>query len=176
MTTKNLRYNLETINDIIFQGFDYSLPEKTMKIISEIALQVGAPDYVRTPVFQKRENPLKSEQQIARSNWKKLFPFATKFKRRLVLIADTHLRYSPRHWSKAPTQIGSSQALGGQLTPPGSPSRGAGWAVPRVEDGACGGSSSAGCGSSSPPSHLAMTTLATVLPTTFVAVRPISRK
>jgi hypothetical protein len=36
-----------------------------MKIISEIALQVGAPDYVRTPVFQKRENPMKSEQQVA---------------------------------------------------------------------------------------------------------------
>ena len=72
MTTKNLRYNLETINDIIFQGFDYSLPEKTMKIISEIALQVGAPDYVRTPVFQKRENPMKSEQQIAqKENFKR---------------------------------------------------------------------------------------------------------
>ena len=65
MATKTLRYNLDTINDIIFQGFDYSLPEKTMKIISEIALQVGAPDYVRTPVFQKRENPMKSEQQVA---------------------------------------------------------------------------------------------------------------
>jgi len=72
MTTKTLRYNLETINDIIFQGFDYSLPEKTMKLISEIALQVGAPDYVRTPVFQKRDNPMKSEQQIAqKENFKR---------------------------------------------------------------------------------------------------------
>ena len=64
MATKSLRYNLETINDIIFQGFDYSLPEDTMKIISEISLQVGAPDYVRTPVFQKRENPLKGEMSV----------------------------------------------------------------------------------------------------------------
>jgi hypothetical protein len=72
MATKTLRYNLDTINDIIFQGFDYSLPDKTMKIISEIALQVGAPDYVRTPVFQKRENPMKSEQQVAqKENFKK---------------------------------------------------------------------------------------------------------
>jgi hypothetical protein len=72
MATKTLRYNLDTINDIIFQGFDYSLPEKTMKIISEIALQVGAPDYVRTPVFQKRENPMKSEQQVAqKENFKR---------------------------------------------------------------------------------------------------------
>jgi len=68
MATKTLRYNLDTINDIIFQGFDYLLPDKTMKIISEIALQVGAPDYVRTPVFQKRENPMKSEQPVAQKD------------------------------------------------------------------------------------------------------------
>ena len=71
MTTKTLRYNLDTINDIIFQGFDYSLPENTMKIISEIALQVGAPDYVRTPVFQKRENPLKSDQSESQKDFSK---------------------------------------------------------------------------------------------------------
>ena len=61
METINNRYTLQTINDIIFQGFDYSLPESTVKIISEIALQVGAPDYVKTPVFQKRDNTLKGD-------------------------------------------------------------------------------------------------------------------
>ena len=67
METISNRYTLQKINDIIFQGFDYSLPETTIKIISEIALQVGAPDYVRTPVFQKRENvsTLKSENTIS---------------------------------------------------------------------------------------------------------------
>jgi hypothetical protein len=60
MTTKI--YTLEKINDILFQGFDYKLPDDTLKIISELALQVGSPDYVKTPVFQKRENPMKSEQ------------------------------------------------------------------------------------------------------------------
>lgn len=61
MTTANLKYSLENINGIIFQGFDYTLPEKTLKIISELALHVGAPDYVKTPVFKKRENPIKQE-------------------------------------------------------------------------------------------------------------------
>ena len=61
MTTKTLRYTLENTNDIIFQGFDYVLPEKTLKIISDLALQVGSPDYVRTPIFQKRENILKTD-------------------------------------------------------------------------------------------------------------------
>ena len=74
MAAKTQRYTLETINDIIFQGFDYALPEVTMKLISEIALKVGAPDYVRTPVFQKRENPLKSElhqQVLQKDSYKK---------------------------------------------------------------------------------------------------------
>jgi len=61
MTTKTFKYTLEDINNIIFQGFNYELPSKTFTTISELALQVGSPDYVRTPVFQKRENPMKVE-------------------------------------------------------------------------------------------------------------------
>lgn len=53
-----MRYTLDDINKIIFEGFDYNLPENTLEIISQLALQVGSPDYVRTPVFKKRENPL----------------------------------------------------------------------------------------------------------------------
>ena len=56
-----MTYTLETINSIIFDGFDYKLPEKTLEIISSLALQVGSPDYVKTPVFQKRDNPMKVE-------------------------------------------------------------------------------------------------------------------
>jgi hypothetical protein len=56
-----MKYTLSTIQDILFQGFDFTLPEETLKIISELALQVGSPDYVKTPVFQKRENPMKVE-------------------------------------------------------------------------------------------------------------------
>jgi len=56
-----MRYTLDNINDILFQGFDYKMPEETLKIISELALQVGSPDYVKTPVFKKRENPMKVE-------------------------------------------------------------------------------------------------------------------
>lgn len=59
MTTQTMKYTLSTIQDILFQGFDFTLPEETLKIISELALQVGSPDYVKTPVFQKRENPMK---------------------------------------------------------------------------------------------------------------------
>jgi hypothetical protein len=59
--TQVLKYSLNDINNIIFQGFDFKLPEVTLKIISDLTSQVGSPDYVKTPVFQKKENPMKTE-------------------------------------------------------------------------------------------------------------------
>ena len=67
MATK-LRYTLNDFNNIIFNGFNYELPAETIRIISELALEVGSPDYVKTPIFQKRENPMKTEVSSAVSN------------------------------------------------------------------------------------------------------------
>ena len=53
---KILRYNLEDFKNITFDGFLITLPEETLQKISEIALQVGSPTYVRTPVFNKKEH------------------------------------------------------------------------------------------------------------------------
>jgi hypothetical protein len=61
MTTAIITYSLNEIYDILFQGFEYKLPDETLEIISELSLKVGSPDYIKTPVFQKRENPMKSE-------------------------------------------------------------------------------------------------------------------
>jgi len=55
------KYSIDDFNSILFQGFNYKLPDETLNRISELALQVGSPDYVKTPVFQKQENPIKSE-------------------------------------------------------------------------------------------------------------------
>ena len=60
--SKIARYNLNEFNRITFDGFDFKLPDETVNIISELSLQVGSPSYVKTPVFQKRENPLKTPQ------------------------------------------------------------------------------------------------------------------
>jgi hypothetical protein len=54
-------YTLEKINEILYQGFEYKLPDETLAIISQISSEVGSPDYIKTPVFQKRENPMKVE-------------------------------------------------------------------------------------------------------------------
>jgi hypothetical protein len=63
MTTMALRYTLEQVEDIIFKGFDYRIPDDVMEKISNLAMQVGSPDYVKTPVFKKRENPMKAEPE-----------------------------------------------------------------------------------------------------------------
>ena len=62
MTTQTLKYTLTEIGDIIFRGFDYEIPVEVIKKISDLAKQVGSPDYVKTPVFKKREN---GETQVA---------------------------------------------------------------------------------------------------------------
>lgn len=61
MSSQTMKYTLNNIQDIIFQGFDFILPDETLNIISELTLKVGSPDYVKTPVFQKRDNPMKIE-------------------------------------------------------------------------------------------------------------------
>jgi hypothetical protein len=66
MTTMTLRYTLEEVEDLVFKGFDYRIPDNVMEKISNLAMQVGSPDYVKTPVFKKRENPMKAEpDQVA---------------------------------------------------------------------------------------------------------------
>ena len=63
-----MKYTLQHFNDITLNGFKFDFPEDTLKIISEIALEVGSPNYVKTPVFQKRINPLKQESSLPIEN------------------------------------------------------------------------------------------------------------
>jgi len=58
--TATMKYTLKDFTNVIFDGFDYTLPEETIALISELSLEVGSPSYIKTPVFQKRENPLKA--------------------------------------------------------------------------------------------------------------------
>jgi hypothetical protein len=54
-------YSFEDFNHISFDGFNFSLPQETIKIIQDLAREVGSPSYVKTPIFQKRDNPLKTQ-------------------------------------------------------------------------------------------------------------------
>jgi hypothetical protein len=63
MATVALRYSLEQFENIIFRGFDYQVPDDVMEKISNLAMQVGSPDYVKTPIFKKKDNPMKVEPE-----------------------------------------------------------------------------------------------------------------
>ena len=66
----NLIYSLDTINEIKFNGFNYKLSDETLRVISEIALQVGSPDYVKTPIFKKREIIIKTDPKLKKNKEK----------------------------------------------------------------------------------------------------------
>ena len=63
------KYSLNDFNNIIFNGFDFNVNEQVLKIISELAGEVGAPTYIKTPDFKKKEiNSIKSEKSLLKMN------------------------------------------------------------------------------------------------------------
>ena len=50
-----LRYDLEEYETIKNVGFAYELSENTISVVNELAEQVGAPSYNKTPVFENKE-------------------------------------------------------------------------------------------------------------------------
>jgi hypothetical protein len=59
-------YTLQEIQEIIFEGFNYVLPEETLQLISKLSIEVGSPDYVKTPIFNKN----KPKEDIGEVNFK----------------------------------------------------------------------------------------------------------
>jgi uncharacterized protein YqgV (UPF0045/DUF77 family) len=49
-------YQLADFEAIKWNGFECALPEDVIRLVSRIADQVGAPSYVKTPIFPKRDN------------------------------------------------------------------------------------------------------------------------
>jgi hypothetical protein len=48
-----IQYTLDDFNKIIKEGFMYKLPDEVIAIIQSIAEKVGAPEYIKTPLFEK---------------------------------------------------------------------------------------------------------------------------
>ncbi len=60
MTMK--QYTLQDFNTIIWGGFSFDLKDVgVIELISSLADKVGAPSYIKTPVFPKREKQDKQE-------------------------------------------------------------------------------------------------------------------
>ena len=57
--TTSRQYTLQDFNDIISAGFSYDFKDSNViALISSLANKVGAPTYIKTPVFPKREKPI----------------------------------------------------------------------------------------------------------------------
>jgi hypothetical protein len=67
------KYSIETINDFIFNGFDYALPDIVKNIINRLAEKVGSPDYIKTPIFKKRKDF--GQQQDDGNDWASIRSF-----------------------------------------------------------------------------------------------------
>lgn len=50
------KYPMDAINELVFNGFDYVLPEIVKNIINRLSEKVGSPDYIKTPIFKKRKD------------------------------------------------------------------------------------------------------------------------
>ena len=66
-------YSHQDFKNIIFDGFNFSLPDETIVLINELASKVGAPTYIKTPVFKKKEVPTSN----ASETWEKVRSFKT---------------------------------------------------------------------------------------------------
>jgi hypothetical protein len=49
-------YSINDFNTITDQGFDFKMPQDTIKLINDLASQVGSPTYIKTPLFNKKES------------------------------------------------------------------------------------------------------------------------
>jgi hypothetical protein len=66
-------YSHQDFQNIIFDGFQFSLPEETIILINELASKVGAPTYIKTPVFKKKEVAIsKLATANASETWEKV--------------------------------------------------------------------------------------------------------
>ena len=61
-------YQLADFEAIKWNGFECALPEDVIRLVSRIADQVGAPSYVKTPIFPKRGNEKRPDDSSAISS------------------------------------------------------------------------------------------------------------
>ena len=54
-TNSNMKYSLNKFQETIFYGFDFTIPDKTVALINELAAQVGSQTFVKNMVFSKKE-------------------------------------------------------------------------------------------------------------------------
>jgi hypothetical protein len=65
-------YTVSDIEQIAFNGFSYNMDPVVLDIINNLAMKVGSPAYIKTPVFQKKEQLKQTSQPVRRRRTKEL--------------------------------------------------------------------------------------------------------
>ena len=68
--SSNTIYDLDYIKNVKEYGFQFTLPEKTLGLINRISRMVGAPSYIKTPIFHRNRhsNPNYKNKDFKRRN------------------------------------------------------------------------------------------------------------
>ena len=55
-TVQTMRYNLMKFKEIIFNGFEFEVPEKTVDMLSYLSCAIGSSSITHSPVFHKKDH------------------------------------------------------------------------------------------------------------------------
>lgn len=75
MATNMKIYNIDDYDRIKREGISYILPEDVIRIIKSISMNVGAPEYVKTPHFEKNVRKSRMTKEIDDESWDNLRNF-----------------------------------------------------------------------------------------------------
>lgn len=80
MTDIIKKYDGDFFENLLWTGFQFEVPDETISLISNLAEQVGAPNYVKTPIFTKSNNLLSKKKHnnkldITEEDWKAIRDF-----------------------------------------------------------------------------------------------------
>lgn len=64
-------YTIEDFEQILWNSFHFEVPDNVLKTIQKIADEVGAPNYVKTPIFTKNNNKQrhKKQSEVSEEDW-----------------------------------------------------------------------------------------------------------
>ena len=61
---KMIQYDMNDYEEITNAGFICNLTQKTLDIISKLSEQVGAPTYIKTPIFLKKDTRVAGKHRV----------------------------------------------------------------------------------------------------------------
>lgn len=64
-------YHLSDFKSILYNGFDFKLPDDTLQLINALSCEVGSPNYIKTPIFKKK-NFDKRKKKINDEEWENM--------------------------------------------------------------------------------------------------------